>query len=109
MNYITIIVIVVIFFGLQYFLTFKPQQKKQLQHSQMLESLIPGDKVRTVGGFIGVVHTIYDDAFVLAMEPDGVKMEVQRDAISAKIEEVNYESGFEDDEPQQIEEDSDEK
>jgi preprotein translocase subunit YajC len=37
LNYITIIIIVVIFFGLQYFLTFKPQQKKQLQHSQMLE------------------------------------------------------------------------
>ncbi len=105
MNYITIIIIVVIFFGLQYFLTFKPQQKKQLQHSQMLESLIPGDKVRTVGGFLGIVQTIYEDAFVLAMEPDGVKMEVQRDAISEKIEEVNYESGFEDAEPQQIEED----
>jgi preprotein translocase subunit YajC len=58
-----------------------------------------------VGGFLGIVQTIYEDAFVLAMEPDGVKMEVQRDAISAKIEEVNYESGFEDAEPQQIEED----
>ncbi len=108
MNYITIIAIVVIFFGLQYFLTFKPQQKKQLQHVQMLESLIPGDKVRTVGGFTGVVHTIYEDAFVLAMEPDGVKMEIKRDAISAKIEEVDYESGFED-EPQQIEEDTNEE
>lgn len=109
MNYITIIIIIVIFFGLQYFLSFRPQQKKQVQHLQMLESLIPGDKVKTVGGFIGVVHTVYEDAFVLAMEPDEIKMEIQRDAISAKIEEKDYEGGFEEDEDQQqIEEETDE-
>ena len=104
-----IIIVIVVFFVIQYFLAIRPQQKKQTQHAQMIESLIPGDKVRTIGGFIGIVETIYEDAFVLKMEPDGGKMEIVRDAISAKIEETpDYETlEYDEDEDAQIEQGED--
>jgi preprotein translocase subunit YajC len=61
----------------------RPQQKRQKQWQQMLTSIKPGDKVTTAGGIRGVILSIKDDAIVIKVAPDGVKMEVAKNAIAS--------------------------
>lgn len=68
---------------LLYLMLFRPQQKKQKQWQEMLASLGPGDKVTTAGGIRGVILSIKDDAIVIRVAPDNLKIEVAKTAIAA--------------------------
>jgi preprotein translocase subunit YajC len=45
-------------FVLFYFFLIRPQKKKQKQHSELLNSLVKGDKVITSGGIVGKIVSI---------------------------------------------------
>ncbi|MGM0596391.1 MAG: preprotein translocase subunit YajC [Myxococcota bacterium] len=47
-------------FVLFYFFLIRPQKKRQKQHSEMLNSLVKGDKVITSGGIVGKIVSISD-------------------------------------------------
>jgi preprotein translocase subunit YajC len=47
----------------------------------MLESLKAGDKVTTSGGLRGTILSLKDDAVVLRVPPDNLKVEVTRSSI----------------------------
>jgi preprotein translocase subunit YajC len=49
------ILMLVVCFGLMYFLTIRPQKKKEEELKQMMETLEVGDSVLTTSGFYGVV------------------------------------------------------
>lgn len=61
----------------------RPQQKRQKQWQQMLSSIKTGDKVTTAGGIRGTIISIKDDAIIIKVAPDGVKMEVSKNAIAS--------------------------
>ena len=73
----------VIFFVALYFLMIAPNQKKQKKWQEMLGQLKTGDKVTTNGGIKGTVLTVKDDAVVLRILPDGVKLEFVKSAIAS--------------------------
>ncbi|HWZ50664.1 MAG TPA: preprotein translocase subunit YajC [Granulicella sp.] len=72
-----------LFFVAMYFLMIAPQQRKQKKWQEMLSHLKSGDKVTTNGGIRGTVLSVKDDAVVLRVQPDGVKLEFVRSAIAA--------------------------
>lgn len=73
----------IIFFVALYFLMIVPNQKKQKKWQQMLSQLKSGDRVTTNGGIKGTVLTVKDDAVVLRIQPDGVKLEFIKSAIAS--------------------------
>jgi len=66
-----------------YLLMIRPQQKRQKQWQQMLTSMKAGDKVTTAGGVRGTIISIKDDAIIMKVAPDGIKMEVAKSAIAS--------------------------
>ncbi len=66
-----------------YLLMIRPQQKKQKQWQLMLAAIKTGDRVTTAGGIRGIILSIKDDAIVIRVAPDGIKLEVAKNAIAA--------------------------
>jgi preprotein translocase subunit YajC len=73
----------ILFFVVLYFLMIAPNQKKQKKWQEMLGQLKTGDRVTTNGGLRGTVLSVKDDIVVLRVQPDGVKLEFVKSAISA--------------------------
>ncbi|MGE5229229.1 MAG: preprotein translocase subunit YajC [Deltaproteobacteria bacterium] len=57
----TIIIWIVVFFGIFYFLAIRPQRRQRQQHSEMISMLKKGDEVVTIGGMYGTVSAIGDE------------------------------------------------
>lgn len=74
---------ILLFIPLLYLLMIRPQQKKQKQWQQMLSSIKNGDRVTTAGGIRGVILSIKDDAYVIRVAPDNIKIEVAKSAIAS--------------------------
>ena len=81
----TIIVFLVLIFGVFYFLMIRPQRKRQKEHQQLLEELQRGDRVVTAGGIYGVVESISEDSVVLKVE-SGATIRVARNSVTLKQE-----------------------
>jgi len=68
-----------------YLLMIRPQQKRQKQWQQMLAAIKTGDRVTTAGGIRGIILSIKDDAVVIRVAPDGIKLEVAKITIASVI------------------------
>lgn len=71
----------VLIFGVFYFLVIRPQSKKAKLHQQMLTELKKGDEVETQGGLIGRISGLKDDEITLQVQ-EGVRIRVLRSAIT---------------------------
>ncbi|GGZ34221.1 preprotein translocase subunit YajC [Echinicola pacifica] len=69
---------------IMYFFMIRPQQKKQKDAKNFLESIKKGDIVVTIGGIHGRVYSLEDDAVILDLDK-GVKIKVEKSAISAEF------------------------
>ncbi len=76
------LIMIVLIFGIFYFLLVRPQMKRQKEHSKMLESLKKGDRVITTGGIHGTIVGVKDDIAVLKIA-DEVKVEVSKSCVAA--------------------------
>jgi len=65
-----------------YLVMIRPQQKRQKQWQEMLSSIKAGDRVTTSGGIRGIILSIKDDAIIIRVAPDNIKMEVAKNAIA---------------------------
>jgi preprotein translocase subunit YajC len=68
-------------FAIFYFLLILPQQRRQKKWQAMLGELKTGDKIVTSGGLRGTIMNIKDDAIVLRVPPDNVKLEISRASV----------------------------
>ncbi|MGO9338948.1 MAG: preprotein translocase subunit YajC [Terracidiphilus sp.] len=66
-----------------YLVMIRPQQKRQKQWQEMLGSIKAGDRVTTAGGIRGIILSIKDDAIVIRVAPDNLKLEVAKSAIAS--------------------------
>jgi len=69
----SMLIFLVMIFAIMYIFLILPQRRKQRQHQQMLASLKKNDRVITIGGIHGVVHSIKDDKIVLKVD-DNAKL-----------------------------------
>ena len=68
-----------------------PQRKREKKVKEMLSSLKPGDRVRTIGGIYGTVTNIKDDVITVSVGPDKARLVFARGAI-ATIEDAPVEA-----------------
>jgi preprotein translocase subunit YajC len=67
-----------------YFFIYRPQQKREEEHEEMVESLEQGDKIVTVGGVHGTVQRIDDDSILAQVNSKGTNLRFDKDAIASK-------------------------
>ena len=79
------IIMMVMIFGIFYFLMIRPQQKKQKELQAMLNNLAYGDTVMTTGGIHGKITGLADAVITLEIA-DKVRIKVARSAIGAVIQ-----------------------
>ena len=68
-----------------YFFMIRPQQKRQKEHTQMLQALQRGDKVITSAGIHGTIVDINDKTFTLQVS-DNTRITFDRGAIAGKVQ-----------------------
>ena len=68
-------------FAIFYFLLIMPQQRKQKKWQAMLSELKTGDKIVTTGGLRGTIMSLKEDALILRVPPDNLKLEVSRGSV----------------------------
>lgn len=81
LGFLPLVFIVAIF----YFLVFMPMQRQKKQQAEMLSALQNGDQILTTGGIVGTIVKLFDDAVIIRVEPDNVKLKIARTAVSGKV------------------------
>jgi preprotein translocase subunit YajC len=75
---------IVLLFGVMYFMMIRPQQRRRREAEQMQAALGPGDDVVTVGGMHGTVIAVDDEVVTLEVAP-GVHVRYARPAIARVV------------------------
>ncbi len=78
------IVMMLVMFGIFYFILIRPQVKKQREHQAMLGKLGKGDEVITRGGVIGKITGISDDGVLVLELQEKVRVRVPRAYVEGK-------------------------
>ncbi len=84
-SYLPIIIFIALMIAMMYFMTIRPQQKKQKEMQKLLESLRKGDSVITASGIYGKIERIGKESIVLEVE-SGATIRVTRNSIAGKIQ-----------------------
>ncbi|MDR1881435.1 MAG: preprotein translocase subunit YajC [Prevotella sp.] len=86
----SMIIMMVLLFGIMYFFMIRPQQKKQKALQEARNAIKAGDKVVTAGGIHGKVKDVEDTYFILEIA-EGVKIKVEKSSVyvSAQDTQVN--------------------
>lgn len=78
------LIMILVFFGIFYFIVIRPQQKEQKRHQARINSLKKNDRVVTSGGIHGVVRATKEKTLVLEIA-DGVKITINRNSVSGVV------------------------
>lgn len=78
------LIMIVGMFIMLYFLTIRPQRKRQKEHAELITNLAVGDEVVTTSGIMGKVGKLDDDYLVLKVT-DNVELKFQKVAIHAVL------------------------
>ncbi len=71
-----------------YALLLYPQKRKAKEHQQLIDSLIAGDMVMTLGGIFGTIRQVNEDILLLEVADD-VVITIARQSIARKVESKN--------------------
>jgi preprotein translocase subunit YajC len=74
------LLLIVLMFGVLYFLMIRPQMKRAKEHKAMIEALQKGDEVVTAGGILGRVTRLGEAYVSLEIAPN-TEIQCQRPAI----------------------------
>ncbi|SHK23905.1 preprotein translocase subunit YajC [Paramaledivibacter caminithermalis] len=77
------LIMMIVFFGIFYFLLIRPQQKKNKQIQKMRSELKVGDNIITIGGIHGKILNIKDEIVTLEVGADKVKLQISKWAVGS--------------------------
>lgn len=80
-NMIPTLAYIVLIVAIMYFFIMRPEKKRKKQQEDMRNSLKIGDVITTIGGIIGTIVELTDDAIVIETSEDRVRMQIARWAI----------------------------
>ncbi len=75
-------VMIVAMLAIMYFLTIRPQRKRQKEEQTMRDNIQVGDEITTIGGIMGRVVTVKEDALIIETGADKNKLKISRWAVS---------------------------
>ncbi|MDE2280373.1 MAG: preprotein translocase subunit YajC [Xanthomonadaceae bacterium] len=78
---LSMIIMMVVLFGLMYFMMIRPQMKRQKEHRTMVSALAKGDEVVSNGGLAGRVEEVGETFITIEIAPN-VKVKLQKGAVS---------------------------
>jgi len=78
-----LVIMLVLIFGMFYFLMIRPQRRRQKEHDQLMEDLKKGEDVVTVGGIYGKIESLSQESVILKLE-SGTTIRVARGSIAGK-------------------------
>ena len=78
------LILIVLMFGVLYFLMIRPQMKRAKETKAMVEALQKGDEVVTAGGLVGRITKLGEQYITLEIAPN-TEIVVQRAAVSAPL------------------------
>ncbi len=79
----TMVPLIVIIFGIFYFLVIRPQQKQQQKLQEMITTLKINDEVVTNGGIIGKIKEVKETSFIIQSAEKSF-LEVGKQAVIGK-------------------------
>ena len=79
----SMIIFLVLIFGMFYLLMIRPQRKRQKDHQSLMQELRRGDKVVTSGGIYGVIESTSEDSIVIKVE-SGTTLRIARSSVANK-------------------------
>lgn len=68
-------------FVIMYFLMIRPQNKQRKAEQEMRNAIEIGDEITTIGGIVGKVVSVRDDALIIETGADKNKMKITRWAV----------------------------
>ncbi len=83
MGQLSPLLLMVLMFGVFYFILIRPQVKRQKEHQAMLAAIKKGDMVVTRGGLIGRVSGVKDDELIIELQ-EKVRVRVLRSHVETK-------------------------
>ena len=76
------ILMLVVLFGMMYFLMIRPENKRKKAAQQMRDSLKKGDIITTIGGIVAKIVSVQQDTIIVETSEDRVRMEFTKWAVS---------------------------
>ena len=80
------IMMMLVMFGIFYFILIRPQVRRQKEHQAVLAKLGKGDEVITRGGMIGKITGVSDDGVMVVELQEKVRVRIPRAYIEGKWE-----------------------
>lgn len=78
------ILMMLVMFGIFYFILIRPQVRKQKEQQAMLNKLGKGDEVITRGGMIGKITGVSDDGILVLELQEKVRVRIPRAYVEAR-------------------------
>jgi preprotein translocase subunit YajC len=78
------LIVIVLLFGLLWFLMIRPQRRRQVEQQELLAALVVGDEVLTAGGLIGRITAVHEDEVTLEIAPR-TEVRLDRRAVAGRI------------------------
>jgi preprotein translocase subunit YajC len=76
--------LIVVMFGVLYFLMIRPQMKRAKEQKAMIEALQKGDEVVSAGGILGRITKI-NESYISLEVAQGVELQFQRSAVQVVL------------------------
>ncbi len=77
----TMILMMVGLFAVMYFVTIRPQKKRQKEEQEMRSAVEVGDDITTIGGICGKVVTVKENHLIIETGADRNRMQITRWAV----------------------------
>jgi len=84
-NTLVFFIFLILLFAMFYFLIIRPQRKRQQRHKELMDALMPGDRIITIGGIHGKIESITEENIILKVE-SGATIRMARNAVAYKQE-----------------------
>ncbi len=79
----SMIIMLVVMIAVFYFFMIRPENKRKKQAQQMRDNIAVGDTITTIGGIMGKVVNVRENAIVIETSDDRVRVQLMKWAISS--------------------------
>jgi len=79
------LIMMLMMFGVFYFILIRPQAKRQKEHQDMLKALGKGDQIVTRGGLVGKISGVKDNELIVELQ-EKVRVRVLRSHVEGKYQ-----------------------